>query len=77
VVELKFNGENVPGSPFQCAVVDAAKVNLSGDGLDKVAVGEQATFFIEGQFDMGDPEVKIMGPNKKVLASSIRYFLIN
>jgi len=73
VVELKFNGENVPGSPFRCAVVDAAKVNLSGDGLDKVAVGEQATFFIEGQFDMGDPEVKITAPNKKVLASSIRF----
>ena len=36
IVELKFNGENVPGSPFKCAVVDAAKVNLSGDGLEKV-----------------------------------------
>ncbi len=37
VVELKFNGENVPGSPFRCAIVDAAKVNLSGDGLEKVS----------------------------------------
>ncbi len=73
VVELKFNGENVPGSPFKCGIVDAAKVNLSGDGLEKVAVGQQATFFIEGQFDMGDPEVKIVGPNKRVLASSIRF----
>jgi hypothetical protein len=25
IVELKFNGENVPGSPFQCVIVDAAK----------------------------------------------------
>ncbi len=36
-------------------------------------MGQQATFFIEGQFDMGDPEVKIVGPNKRVLASSIRF----
>ncbi len=26
IVELKFNGENVPGSPFKCAIADAAKV---------------------------------------------------
>ena len=38
IVELKFNGENVPGSPFKCAVVDAAKVNLSGEGLEKVPI---------------------------------------
>ncbi len=48
-------------------------MNLSGDGLEKVPVGQQATFFIEGQFDMGDPEVKILAPNKRVLSSSIRY----
>ena len=72
IVELKFNGENVPGSPFHCSVVDAAKVNLSGEGLDKVPVGKQATFFIEGQFDMGDPEVKILSPMKRILPSSIR-----
>ena len=28
IVELKFNGEGVPGSPFKCLVVDAAKVSL-------------------------------------------------
>ena len=44
IVELKFNGENVPGSPFKCSVVDAARVNLTGDGLEKVPVGKQTTF---------------------------------
>merc|ERR1719219_1773426 len=73
------SGDTVPadisdtGSPFQCSVVDAAKVNLSGEGLDKVPVGKQATFFIEGQFDMGDPEVKILSPMKRIVPSSIRF----
>ncbi len=48
-------------------------MNLSGDGLEKVPVGKPATFYIEGQLDMGDPEVKILAPTKRVLPSSIRF----
>ena len=73
VVELKFNGENVPGSPFKCAVVDAARVNLTGDGLEKVPVGKSATFHIEGQTEMGDPEVKVISPSRKVVPSNIHF----
>ena len=72
IVELKFNGENVPGSPFKCLVLDAAKVNLSGEGLEKVSVGKQTSFVISGQGDMGDPEVKILSPLREVVTSSIR-----
>jgi filamin len=72
IVELKFNGESVPGSPFKCLVVDAAKVNLSGDGLEKVPVGRQTSFIITGQGDMGDPEVKILSPLRDIVTSSIR-----
>ena len=69
---MKFNGENVPGSPFKCLVLDAAKVNLSGEGLEKVSVGKQTSFVISGQGDMGDPEVKILSPLREVVTSSIR-----
>ena len=72
IVELKFNGESVPGSPFKCLVVDAAKVNLSGEGLEKVPVAKQTSFMISGQGDMGDPEVKILSPMKDIVTSSIR-----
>eukprot|EP00092_Neocalanus_flemingeri_P041721 GFUD01045442.1.p1 GENE.GFUD01045442.1~~GFUD01045442.1.p1 ORF type:complete len:1832 (+),score=552.65 GFUD01045442.1:1088-6583(+) len=72
IVELKFNGESVPGSPFKCMVVDAAKVNLSGEGLEKVPVGRQTSFMIAGQGDMGDPEVKILSPLREIVTSSIR-----
>ena len=72
IVELKFNGENVPESPFKCMVLDAAKVNLSGEGLEKVSVGKMTSFVISGQGDMGDPEVKILSPLREVVTSSIR-----
>ena len=54
-------------------MVDAARVNLTGDGLEKVPVGKQATFFIEGQTEMGDPEVKVLSPSRKIVPSSIRF----
>ena len=76
IVELKFNGENVPGSPFKCTVVDAARVTLTGEGLEKVPVDKQATFFIEGQTEMGDPEVKVVSPQRKIVPSSIRYKIL-
>ena len=44
----------------------------TGDGLEKVPVGRQATFFIEGQMEMGDPEVKVLSPLRKIVPSSIR-----
>ncbi len=72
IVELKFNSESVPGSPFKCMVMDAAKVNLSGEGLEKVPVRKQTSFLISGQGDMGDPEVKILSPIKDIVTSSIR-----
>ena len=59
--QLKFNGESVP-----------AKVNLSGEGLEKVPVGRQTSFMIAGQGDMGDPEVKILSPLREIVTSSIR-----
>ncbi len=47
----------------------------TGDGLEKVPVGRQATFFIEGQMEMGDPEVKVLSPQRKIVPSSIRFEL--
>lgn len=60
------------GSPFKCDVVDASKVNISGEGLEKVPVGRRATFIIEPEVSLGTPEVKITGPLKKVVHSSIQ-----
>ena len=61
-----------PGSPFQCDVVDSSKVAISGEGLEKVPIGRRATFIIEPEGRLGQPEVKILGPTKKTVHSSIQ-----
>jgi hypothetical protein len=60
------------GSPFRCEVVDASKVVMKGDGLEKIPVGRRATFTIEPEGRLGSPEVKITGPTKAVVHSSIQ-----
>lgn len=65
-VDIKFNGEPVPGSPFTCIVSDVRKVMVSGEGLEKVPVGRPAVFTIDTQDDaVYEPEVKITGPHRK------------
>lgn len=49
LVELSFNGESVPGSPFTCNVVDVSRVTVSGAGLEKVPVNGIASFVVDTQ----------------------------
>lgn len=37
-VHLRFNGEEVPGSPFICSVAEAARVLAGAEGLEKVSI---------------------------------------
>ncbi|KAK8743524.1 hypothetical protein OTU49_001121 [Cherax quadricarinatus] len=62
VVELKFNGENVPGSPFSCEVVDVSRVTVAGTGLEKVPVDQPATFTVDSQASVDQLEVKVLSP---------------
>jgi len=45
---------------------------MKGDGLEKIPVGRRATFTIEPEGRLGSPEVKITGPTKAVVHSSIQ-----
>jgi hypothetical protein len=47
-------------------------VTLTGDGLEKVPVGKRATFLIEPEGMVGPPDVKVTGPLKKSVHSSIQ-----
>ncbi|XP_066943284.1 filamin-A isoform X1 [Macrobrachium rosenbergii] len=71
VVELKFNGENVPGSPFSCEVVDVSRVTVAGAGLEKVPVDRPATFTVDSQATMDQLEVKILSPSRHPLEPRI------
>ncbi|KAK3891382.1 hypothetical protein Pcinc_004729 [Petrolisthes cinctipes] len=71
VVELKFNGENVPGSPFSCEVVDVSRVTVAGAGLEKVPVDHPATFTVDSQASVDQLEVKVMSPSRLSLESHV------
>ncbi|XP_071442492.1 filamin-C isoform X2 [Hetaerina americana] len=75
-VQLRFNGEDVPGSPFTCEVLEAARVSWSGGSpLEKVPVGRVASFFVEaplsGISGEGLPIVRVMGPSRRPVNATI------
>ncbi|XP_013775194.1 LOW QUALITY PROTEIN: filamin-A-like [Limulus polyphemus] len=74
-IDVKFNGEPVPGSPYECLIVDPVnlpKVQVTGDGLERVPVNLPVTFFINTQgFNLGQPQVTVMGPSQQPLKCAI------
>ena len=58
------------GSPFTCSVLDASKVTVNKDGLDKVAVLSIAKFTIESHGTcLSDNSVVILGIVVNVIVS--------
>ncbi|GLH04456.1 Uncharacterized protein GBIM_10161 [Gryllus bimaculatus] len=70
-VDLRFNGEDVPGSPFECLVSEAARVVPGGEGLEKVSVGRPASFTVEADISLGRPEVSVLGPARRSLTTDV------
>ncbi|XP_008544602.1 filamin-A [Microplitis demolitor] len=70
-VDLRFNGEDVPGSPFSCQVSDTAKVLIT-EGLEKVSVNRLATFTIEADASLGTPAVEVLSPTRESLPVQIK-----
>ncbi|KAJ8683635.1 hypothetical protein QAD02_019427 [Eretmocerus hayati] len=66
-VDLQFNGEDVPGSPFTCQVTDTAKVLVS-EALEKVSVNRVANFVIEAD---SEPTVEVLAPTRESLPVEI------
>ncbi|XP_039765519.1 filamin-A [Pararge aegeria] len=63
-VELRFNGDHVPGSPFVCHVSAPARVIGAGSGEspDKVSVGDAYTFSVDSPTS---PHVEVLGPARR------------
>ncbi|XP_059352458.1 filamin-B-like isoform X4 [Daphnia carinata] len=70
-VELKFNGENVPGSPFICQVIDSRQVRVTGDGLEKTSVNRPASFLIDVQGQPSTLDVSVLSPSRREVPSVI------
>ncbi|XP_068905096.1 filamin-A isoform X2 [Tenebrio molitor] len=66
-VDLRFNGQDVPGSPFKCNVAPAAKI-IGPEALDKVSVGRLCTLVVESP---NPPTVEILGPARRSLPTQI------
>lgn len=67
-VDLRFNGQDVPGSPFICKISKAAKI-LSLETFDKISVGHQFEFLVETDVK---PVVEVMGPAQKQLKAHVK-----
>ncbi|XP_020720827.2 filamin-C isoform X2 [Bombus terrestris] len=70
-VDLRFNGEDVPGSPFSCQVSDTAKVIIT-EGLEKVSVNRLTTFTIEADSSLGTPTVEVLSPTRESLPIHVK-----
>lgn len=66
-VDLRFNGQDVPGSPFICKVSAGAKI-VSPETFDKVSVGHVFEFVVESGTM---PAVEVNGPTQMVIKSVI------
>lgn len=66
-VELRFNGQDVPGSPFTCKVSAAARI-VAPETLDKVSVGRVSEFVVESDIM---PVVEILGPARRNIPAHI------
>ncbi|XP_059143816.1 filamin-B-like, partial [Physella acuta] len=64
LVTLFFNDLQVPGTPFEVAVIDGTSVNLSGDGLRSAKVFKESGLTLEHQgLDERDMDVQIIAPS--------------
>ncbi|XP_044751932.1 filamin-C isoform X2 [Coccinella septempunctata] len=66
-VDLRFNGQDVPGSPFECLVAPAARV-LAPETLDKISVGKTCIFGVESS---NPPTVEILGPARRQIPAQV------
>ncbi|GAB0098238.1 filamin-C isoform X1 [Sergentomyia squamirostris] len=65
-VELRFNGQNVPGSPFNCKISAAARI--APDTVDKVSVGKVFRFNVESDTA---PQVEVLGPARRNVPTQV------
>lgn len=72
IIDVRFNGEHVPGSPFECAVTDLTKIKVVGEGVERVPVNRPASFVVDtnGQ-DVGNLIANITGPGQAPLKTSV------
>lgn len=60
----------IADSPFSCGVGEAARVVLSGE--DKVSVDKPATFVVECEPSVEQPQVEVLSPTRQPVPVTIK-----
>ncbi|CAD5114543.1 DgyrCDS3662 [Dimorphilus gyrociliatus] len=74
-IQVLFANIRVPGSPFTVEIVDASKIEVSGEGITTCMVGQYANFLIHADTPgakLSDLSVEITAPNGITLPSKIQ-----
>ncbi|KAG8237580.1 hypothetical protein J437_LFUL003304 [Ladona fulva] len=67
LIDIKFNGETVPGCPYVCSVSDTSRVSLSLRDLELIPVGERARFHMVVDGSGGaELAVSVRGPTSEL-----------
>lgn len=65
-IEIRFNGEPISGSPFICNVIDASKMVIKKEGLDRIPVQSVASFTIDTKgASFPESSVSIISPSNR------------
>ncbi|XP_052216529.1 filamin-B-like isoform X2 [Dreissena polymorpha] len=72
-IEMKFNKEHVPGSPWRIAIADAKSMTVSGRGLEYVQVNKTASFsIIMNNLDPKQLAVSILDPHRNSVQHKLK-----
>uniref|UniRef100_A0AC35TTC9 Calponin-homology (CH) domain-containing protein n=1 Tax=Rhabditophanes sp. KR3021 TaxID=114890 RepID=A0AC35TTC9_9BILA len=72
-ISIRFNNENIPGSPFVCTFSGISNVNVVGPGLERVQVGNKVHFTVTVDGPSRDelPVVKIVDTQGQLLPYNV------
>lgn len=75
-IDIKFNGEAVPGCPFVCNVSDTSRVILSLNHLELIPVDQPASFHmaVDGS---GSAELAVSVRGNFFFCFPLYYFILN
>lgn len=70
VIEIKFNGLPIEGAPFVCHVLDAGRLTVRRENLERIPINALATFAVEGGA-LNPQHLTILGPSQQPVEHSV------
>ncbi|OQR78194.1 filamin-A-like [Tropilaelaps mercedesae] len=69
IIDVRFNGNHVPGSPFSCPVLDLSKLKLVGDPIERVPIHRPCRMVLSaGGQSLVNLQAIVVGPNNNKLS---------